>query len=159
MNEQDKANAEMLFSHISMVLTEHGKVFPTYIMIMDSQIIPVMVTQKAEMSLAEYESIVHQAATEMQPDAMILISEQWMISRAKDDPDIPLLVDGVMKPSDQPDKESYLTLIYTDKTGASESLIGKIESDPAGTRFVREQSWIDDCMSNMIRSWKIEEVK
>lgn len=153
MNEQDKEKAEMLFTHISIVLTEHGKVFPTYIMIMDGQVIPVMVTEKAEMSLAEYEGVVHQAATEMQPDAMILIAEQWMVSRAKDDPDISLLIDGIIKPSDQKDKESYLTLIYTDKTGNSESLIGKIESDPMGTRFVRDQTWIKDCQSNMIRSW------
>jgi len=153
MDEQHKQQAEYIFSSISMVLTEHGKIFPTYIMIIDGQLLPVIVAEKAEMSLVEYEDVVHQAAQQAKPDAMMLICEQWMVSKDKDDPDVQLLIDGVIQASDQKDKKSYLTLIYTDANGNSESLVAEIEADPAGTRFTRDQMWIDNCVSNMIRPW------
>jgi len=153
MDDLHRQQAEYIFSVISMTLTEHGKVFPTYIMIIDGQLIPVIVTEKAEMSLEEYEDVVHMAAQQTKPDAMMLICEQWMVSKDKNDPEVQLLIDGVIKPSDHKDKKSYLTLIYTNADGSSESLFSEIESDPAGTRFTREPTWIKDCISNMIRPW------
>ena len=153
MDDQDREKAEYIFSAISMALTEHGKVFPTYIMIVDGQLLPVLVAEKGEMSLAEYEEIVHLAAQQTQPEAMMLICEQWMVAKDQNDPEVQLLIDGVMKASDHEDKKSYLTLIYTNKNGESESLIAEIDSDPAGTRFTRDHSWIKDCVSNMIRPW------
>jgi len=159
MNAHDKKKCEELFAHISMVLAENGMVFPTYIMILGGQVVPVMVNPQEEMSLSEYEGVVNQAAIEMQPDAMILISEQWMVSKHKDDPEVQLLVDGIIKPSDQDDKEEYLVLIITERDGNSNSLVAKIEKDPIGTRFIREQHWIDSCVSNLIRPWKVTEVK
>ena len=153
MDDQHKQQAEYIFSAISMTLTEHGKVFPTYIMIMEGQLVPVVVAEKAEMTLAEYEDIVHQAAQQTNPEAMMLICEQWMVSKHQDDPDIQKLIDGVIRASEHEDKKPYLTLIYTNANGDSESLVAEIENDPAGTRFTREPTWIKDCVSNMIRPW------
>lgn len=153
MKDVHKQQAEFIFSSISMALTEYGKVFPTYIMILDGQLVPVIVAERAEMTLIEYEDAVHQAAQHAQPEAIMLICEQWMVSKDKNDPDVQLLMNGVIRASEHEDKKSYLTLIYTNSNGKSESLIAEIESDPAGTRFTRDQSWIKDCVSNMIRSW------
>lgn len=150
--------SEYLFSAISMALTEHGKVYPTYVMIIQDEMIPVIAAPKENLTLAEYERAVNQAAMDVQPDAIILICEQWMVSRQKDDPETQLLIDGVLRASEVPDKESYLTLIYTDIDGNSESLVAKIDSDPAGTRFTRDQSWIKGCVSNLIKPWKAEEI-
>jgi len=153
MNDQHKAQAEYIFSAISMTLTEHGKVFPTYIMIIGDELLPVVVAPKAEMTLVEYEDIVHQAAQQTQPDAMMLICEQWMVSKDQNDPDVQLLIDGVIRASEHEDKKPYLTLIYTNADGSSESLVSEVESDPAGTKYTREPKWIKDCVSNMIRPW------
>ena len=97
MDDEHREKAEYIFSAISMALTEHGKVFPTYIMIVDGQLLPVLVAEKGEMSLAEYEEIVHLAAQQTQPEAMMLICEQWMVAKDQNDPEVQLLIDGVSR--------------------------------------------------------------
>jgi len=153
MNEQHKEHAEFIFARMSMLLTEHGAIDPTYIMIVEGQRIPVMITPQAEMSMEDYQDIVHQAAKELDPDGILFICEQWMISRPKDDPEIQLLLNGTMKPSEQSDKEPYLTLIYKNRDGDSKTLISKVHTDPGGTKYTKDQSWINTCISNMIGEW------
>ncbi len=152
MNEQHKQKSEYIFTHLSIMLAEHPAVVPTYIMIIDGDLVPVVVPHK-EISMEEYEYFVHEAAKQSKPEAMIFICEQWMVSRRKDDPQAQLLIDGVIRAQDQKDKEPYLSLIYKHADGNTNSLIAKIESDPVGTRFTRDQTWIENCESTMIRSW------
>jgi len=155
MDEQHKEHAEFIFTHMSMLLTEHGAIVPTYIMIVEGQLVPIMVTPQAEMATDDYQDMVYQIAKELNPDAILFICEQWMISRPPDDPEILLLINGTMKPSEQEDKESYLTLHYKNRDGDERSLMSKIHTDPAGTKYTKDQSWIVTCVSNMIEEWVI----
>ena len=148
---QVKETLEFMFTSISMTLTEHGKVSPMYLMIVEGQFIPVIAQEN--MSFQEYEGIVYQAAASVQANALVLISEQWMVARHKDDPEAQLLIDGVIRPGDQDDKETYLTLVYTDNKGLSETLAAKVEADPSGTRFTREPTWVEECVSSLIAPW------
>ena len=150
MDKDHKEKAELIFSHTSMMLTETGNIYPTFIMIIDGQLRPVVVGNNEEISTSQYKEVVYQAIKEQQPEAVMFICEQWMVLRDKDDPQTQLLVDNVIRTEDQIDKESYLTLTYTKPSGDNEALIAKIELDLIGTPYTKTQSWIKDFIPGII---------
>lgn len=155
MLEYHKETCELLFNSFVMKLAEMGTIDPIYIMILDGQVIPILISNGDGMSFDNYKILVSKKVIEIQPEALILIFENWQVSREKGDSDIDLLAKGLMKPSEQEDKELWLSLIYSHIDDHIESLIGKIETDIIGTKFVREQKWVDECVSNLILPWKM----
>ena len=77
-----------------------------------------------------------------------------MVSKKTGDADLSALLSGQIKPSEHPDREEYLTLVYMDENGDSESLIGKIERDITNLPFTRESHWLDDTVVSVMMPWK-----
>lgn len=151
MLKYHKETTQQIFDVTVMSLAEKGYVQPLYLMILDGKLIHL--STENDMPIDEYKHLVNQTALKAKPEAIIFICEQWQVTRKKDDPEIERLMNGLLKPSEQDDKELYLTLIYKDKYDNTDSLVGKIESDPIGVKFVRESKWIDYSVCNMIDPW------
>lgn len=154
MDEKYRTISEDLFNKISMAMTEIGKTMPVYILITaDDEVLPIALAG-VEMDMAGYAQLAVQIAAEMDAKAMMLICEQIMLSRTKDSEDLQDLLDGIKRPSEQPDAEAYLTLIFMEASGECESLIAKIHKDPLGTRYTKDSEWVKDSVTNMIMPWK-----
>jgi hypothetical protein len=154
MEEKHREIVEDLFSKISFALAESGRVPPLFIMVLqDDTVMPIILGQ-TEIDMIEYASASMEAASDMDAKALILSCEQYMVSRNKGDADIDDLMNGIIKPSEHPDKAEYLTLIYMTSDGDYDSLISKIHTDPRGTRYTADFKWVDDSVSNIIQPWK-----
>ena len=155
MKETHRAICERLFDGISMALTETGKAFPVYIIILPGDdVFPIVLAGEMELDVASYSLMANDVAREMQAEAMMLICEQVMVSRTNDSTDLQDLLDGTVRPRDMADKEDYLTMMYMFEDGQVESLIAKIHSDPRGTRYTKDKKWIKEAVTNMITEWK-----
>jgi hypothetical protein len=138
-----------------MALTETGKSFPVYILILPGdEVFPVVLSGELDIDMATYAMTANDVAREMEAEAMMLICEQTMIARTNESEDLQDLLDGKLRPSEMPDKEDYLTMMYMFQDGQVESLISKIHSDPAGTRYTRDKKWIKEAVTSMITEWK-----
>jgi len=153
MDENHRQIAEDLFSSVSMNMTTTGKTIPLYIMILPGdQVLPIIVSDP-EISIQQYATICTNIAHQQNAIAMMMVCEQFMVSKHKDDADIELLINGVIRASEHPDREEYLTLIYMDQDGVSESIIAKIYKDAAGTPFTRDFQWVKDSVTSMVLPW------
>ncbi len=68
-------------------------------------------------------------AHDVDADAIILISEQYTVNVKKSDPRKKALLEGIIKPSEQPDKEESLVVTYIKADGDTTSLFGKINTN------------------------------
>ena len=154
MDESQREMIEDLFSHISFALTEQGRISPLYIMILpDGSQMPI-IAQGGDLTVEMYASAAHSAAHEMGAKGMIFICEQYMVSKTKDDKELQALLDGQIRPSQHPDAEEYLTLMYMTAIGECESLIAKIHKDPMGTKYTNEREWIENSTTALLTPWK-----
>lgn len=158
MDESKRKMIENLFSSISFSLTENGKITPLYIMLLpDGTQMPIISQAKGiEITLDMYTSAAHSAAKEMNAEGMIFISEQYMIEKHKDDPDIEKILSGEIKPSVDSNSKEYLVLMYMSAFGECESLISEIHKDPIGTKYTTdEREWIiQEISSSILMPWK-----
>ena len=154
MDENHREVAETIFSSASMTLTERGAVAPVILLILETEQVLPIVIQGEVYGLYEYSMIANDIAKQMEATAMILVAEQWMVKKKQTDVDLQPLLNGIIRPSEHPDKEEYLTLMYSDGDGTCESLIAKIHKDPSGRKFTRDQNWISEAISNVIQPWK-----
>jgi len=51
---------------------------------------------------------------------------------------------GHIRVEEHPDSSPYLILTYLAATGEREALVGKIEKDPSGKKFIVEQEWAEE---------------
>jgi hypothetical protein len=153
MDEKHREIAEDLFNKFSMSMTQTGNVVPIYVIILaDDTVYPIMVDIPVE--FREYSTIALNLANQYNAYAMMLICEQYMVSKKIGDSDLSSLLSGKIKASEHPDREEYLILAYMDENGNSESLIGKIERDLMGTPFTRESKWLKDTVVSVMMPWK-----
>lgn len=130
-----------LFDDYCFILTEKGNIMPTYFLVKDKEIIKVVnkgVDQKFYMSF-----VLHQA-TQKDAEALVLISENNVVTGDRRDDDIKAITKGNLKISEHPNNEEYLILMYVSKDGEREGLFGKIEKDPTGVKFIRNHEWASD---------------
>jgi len=154
MDEQHKKIVEDLFSKYSMFLTEKGPSSPLYIMILqDYTVIPIVVTTDEGLPFDQYASAAINAAHETDAAALLLLCTQNFVTRKKGDPDVELLINGLVKASDMPDKEEYLTIMYMTSDGKTESLVSKIKKDITGKPYTVEFEWIGG-VTNFMTPWK-----
>ena len=153
MDEQHREVCEDLFNKFSMAMSQTGSAVPIYVMILeDDTVYPIVVNEAIEFQ--EYAKIALNIANQYDAYAMILICEQYMVSKKTGDADLSALLSGQIRASEHPDREEYLTLVYLDENGESESLIGKIERDLMGTPFTRESKWLQDTVVSVMMPWK-----
>lgn len=152
MKEIHREIAEDLFSRISMAMTQIGRAVPVYIMILgNNDVFPIIIEQQID--LQEYANIAISVANEYNAEAMILICEQFMVSKQKGDAELQDMLDGKLRASQHPDRKEFLTLMYMDRTGKCESMIAEIHKDLSGTPFTRDFKWIDEAVTSMITPW------
>lgn len=157
MDQKHKELAEEIFGKVSMALAESGNVVPLFILILkDGSLLPILVGNGETIDIQLYAVGAVNAAQEMDADAMIFICEQYMVSKTSKDSDLKPLLDGMIKASEHPDKEDYLTIIYMDKHGNCNSLISKIKKDIAGTRYAVDFEWIEYSVTNVLVPWSNE---
>lgn len=154
MDPKHKEMIENMFSTLSFNLTEVGKIDPLFLMVLpDNSIRLVMVAEKGQLETREYASLSIAAASDMDAKALILICEQYMVKRKKDDPELQSFLTGQLRPSEAPDHQEYLTIVYTEKDGTTESLISQIHSDLVGRRYTIDFKWLKYSTTNLITPW------
>ena len=144
MDDTIKKKLNELYDFHCFMLTERGTVYPMYFVVKDKMITPILISEGTEMSFSNYTVETMKIASDIKADAMVLISEQDVVSGKASDKDIQSLLDGSIRPSEHPDKEEYLILTFMDKSGNKSALYGKIELDARGTKFIREQQWTQE---------------
>lgn len=154
MKDSHKKIADDLFTRHSIIMTEKGSIAPVYILILSQdRTLPVVLNTNL-IGLEQYSEAVSKIAKDLDAEAVMFLCEQYMVSKPKDSPEANALVSGQIKPSEHPDKEEYLALIYMDQTGHNETCIAKIYTDPSGTRYTNDSRWINKGATNMIKPWK-----
>lgn len=154
MKETHREIAEELFNKVSMAMTEIGQTVPIFVLILPDDTVYPVIIRGEEYNIQEYALIVNDVAKQMNANAMILICEQMMISRTKDDADLQSLLNGTIKASEHPDSKACLTLMYMEPDGKCESIISDIEMDPRGTLFTRDFKWIQESITNILQPWE-----
>lgn len=154
-NEKHREIVEDMFSRLSMVLTEKGPIPPLYVMILqDDSVVPIVVTTDEGLSLDEYAASAINAAHETNAEALLLLCRQNVVTREKDDPDVQLLVNGILRPSQMPDKDEYLTIVYMASDGYCNSIVSKILKDIAGNMYTVDFEWLGGSVTNYMIPWK-----
>lgn len=155
MDDKIKEKLTELYDYHCILLSKHGEVTPIYFLIKDSIITPMIVSANNSVQFDVYSSWVISQANKIDADALVLISEHFVVTGNKNDEDMKALIKGKIKTSDHPENKQYLILTYMEAGGGlKESLLGKIESDPLGVKFIRDQEWALDDSSQMAVSWK-----
>lgn len=154
MDKKTKKLMEDLYTHHCIMLSELSHIVPIFFIIFDKNLTPMFLNAETKLNFDQYTSVVINAADNMNADYIVLISEQYMVTGNKHSKDIKALMDGTIKPSEHPNKEEHLVLVCMKADGETHSLIGKIETDLGGTRFIREQSWVDNIETTLIVPWR-----
>ena len=155
MNEKHREIAEDLFNKVAMAMTEQGMTVPVFVLILPGdQVYPVIIQSDQEYDVQGYSALVHDIAGQMDAIAIMLVCEQFKVSKQQSDPALKDLLDGKIRASQHPDRKEYLTLMYLDEHNVCESIIAEIHKDPAGTRFTRDFKWIDEAVTNILVPWK-----
>lgn len=155
MIEKHKEFAEHIFTSMEFSLCENGIVPPLYFLILEGdQLLPILISRDSgEVAVQDYANLSLMKANEMDAEAVIFICEQYMVSKKKGDREYEQLLNGFIKPSQYPDREEYMTLIYRHEDGLVRSLISKIYTDPKGTRYTKDRRWIKKGVTNLITPW------
>jgi len=154
MDNEERKMAEEIFNTTSMLLAEAKDdrgIPPTYFIVKDKMMTPLI--GAPDITHGHLAGTAVNVAHEWDADAVILICEQYMITMHKDDAEIQDYMDGTKRPSESPDAKPFLTLIYMNKIGESESFVGEIIKSLNGVRYVPDPYWIDEAVTNMITPW------
>ena len=158
MDESHKKIVEQIFNSVSFTLSEKGKVPIMFFLIVNKtnqekpELLPIVSVES--ISTLEYAKIAINTADEMNADAMIMIAEQAVVSKKKDDPSMNAILSGKIRPSEHPDKKDYITVIYMTSKGESHALISEIHEDLKGTRYTIDHKWINSSVNNLMVPWR-----
>lgn len=150
MDKQHKELAEQVYQTATFILAESGKDTPLFILIKGDETIPILIPPGMEINLAEYSTLSHKMAKEQDADAMMIVGGMWVVMDTIDN------IDLQTRPSESDKREHYLNLVYMSADGETvESIAGKVEKDPAGTMYVKEQDWLDSIQEfSLLQPWK-----
>ncbi len=138
MNPKHKEIAENVYQIALFTLAETGTDVPLFVLIKEDQSIPILIPPYLEIDTAGYALMSMNLAKEHDADALILISGMWVVTGNINE------IDVNIRPSESDLKEHYLNLIYMTADGSGvESIAGKVETDPSGTKYVRHHEWMD----------------
>jgi hypothetical protein len=155
MKATHKDVVQKIFDTASMQLAEEGAASTVYFIVKDDVIKPVFPDPEKNLNMAQYSSAVVNMAHDIDADAVILISEQYTVNIPRTDPRSQALLDGLMKPSEQPDREESLVVIYIEANGQSQSLFGVIDKNISSqVRYIRESSWMSNVKTSLIPPWR-----
>jgi hypothetical protein len=135
-------------------MTEYGKIPPIFVLILPGNNILPIILSGVSLDIGQYSEVAMAAAKDTNSDALMLVCEQYMVSKPKDSPEADSLISGQIRPSEHPDKEDCLTLVYMDSKGNCDSLIAKVHTDPSGTRYTTDSRWIENSVMSILKPWK-----
>lgn len=139
MNPKHKEIAENVYQIALFSLVETGHDTPLFVLIKDNQSMPILIPPGLEIDVAGYTMMSLNLAREKNADAIMVVSGMWVVTGQLDD------IDLTVRPSENNMKEHYLNLVYMTADGSLfKSIAGKVETDPQGTKFVREHEWLAD---------------
>ena len=155
MIEEHQKKVEDIFTSISITLTEEGDIPALYILMFDDNTItPILIEDGLDVTLNEYGIYAVSKAREERADALIYINKASVVKiDNKNENEITSMYTGVLKPSEHPNKEDMITIIYMACDGECKILLSKIHKDLRGTPFTRDFKWVDG-QKNMIQPWK-----
>lgn len=155
MKESHKDVIQKIFDTASMQLAEEGKVNPIYFIVKDDYFKPIMADPNRDFNIKEYSSAITNIAHETNADAVIFISEQFTVHLEKTDPRKQALLEGLIKPSDQPDKKESLVVSYIRANGNTTSLFGTIITNISSqVRYIKESKWMSNVKTSLIPAWR-----
>lgn len=150
MDPKHREIAESVYNTASFALAETGLDTALFVLIKDNESIPILVPPGTDIDTAGYAMMSMHYAKEHDADAIVVVSGMWIVKQhiQEYDPD--------MRPSEHPDREHYLNLIYmTADGGEMESIVGKVETDPGGRKFVRDHEWTQGIeMTHWLEPWR-----
>lgn len=144
MDKKLRSVLSKLFDEYCFILTKRGSIVPTYFLIKDYDLIQI---KNIGLNENIYASLVFAQAEIQGAEAVVLLSENQVVTGDKTDSDMQALLDKKISISDHPEKEPYLILVYLEKNGEREALFGKIEKDPSGNKFIKEHEWATDIVA------------
>ncbi len=120
----------------TMALAESGLDTTLFVLVKENQSIPILVPPGFDIDTTGYSMMALYYAKEQNADALICVSGMWIVKQHISE------LEEDIRPSEHPDREHYLNLIYMSADGKTmESIVGKVEQDPSGTKFVRNHEW------------------
>lgn len=155
MKATHKDVVQKIFDTASMQLAEEGKVNPIYFIVKEDFFKPILPDPNADFDMKQYSSAITNMAHEVNADAVILISEQYTVNIEKTDPRSQALLDGLLKPSEQPDREESLVVVYIEANGQTASLFGTIITNVSSqVKYIKESKWMSNVKTSLITPWR-----
>ena len=150
MEEKHREIAEEIYQMATFVLVESGTDTPLFVLIKDNESIPILIPPGMELDLSTYATMSLKLANEQEADAMVLVGGMWVVTDLIDN------IDLQTRPSESDKREHYLNLIYISDDGKIlESIAGRVETDPAGTMYIKDQEWLDSVQDfDLLQPWK-----
>jgi hypothetical protein len=150
MNPKHKEIAETIYQTAIFALAETGKDAPIFFLIKDNQTIPILVPPGLDIDVTGYIMTSLELAKEHDADAIMIVAGMWVVTSNVND------IDLTIRPSEHDDKQHYLNLVYMSADGSElTSIAGKVETDPSGTKYVRDHEWLFDFQQfEMFEPWR-----
>jgi hypothetical protein len=150
MDPKHKEIAENLYQMASFSLAETGIDTALFVLIKGEQSIPIFVPPGTDIDTAEYALMAMNFAGEQNADAVIVVAGMWVVTGLAEE------IDTDVRPSQHKSREHYLNLVYMTADGKTfESIVGKVEMDPAGTKFVRHHEWLESVQEfEWLQPWR-----
>ena len=133
-----------------MAVSENGSFPPLFLLIKGSGFFPILVGETIQVE--KYASIAINAAYTEQADALILISEQWVINLKPGDPRVTIIQNKEQHISEIDGSDLFLTLLIMSKDGKLEGLKGKIYRDK-NIPYIIDSEWVDNISSSLLIPW------
>lgn len=150
METRHKKLSQFLFNTAAMAVSEQGSFPPLFILVKKEGFFPILVGEQA--TPEEYASIAINAAHIEQADALILISEQWVIDIKPDDPRVKMIQNKEKHISEMEGSNLFLTLLIMSNEGELQGLTGKIHRDK-NIPYITDSKWVSNISSTLLIPW------
>lgn len=145
-----KKLSQFLFDTAAMAVSEHGSFPPLFLLVKEGKFFPILVGEKS--TPEEYASIAINAAHIEQADALILISEQWVINMQPDDPRVKIIQNKEKHISEMDGSDLFLTLLIMSNEGELHGLTGKIHRDK-NIPYIIDSKWVSNISTSLLIPW------
>ena len=150
MDETLKQTLENIYKYHCFMMADTGKAPPMVFIFKDSMPFPIYINEEVEMGIGQYISCAIDIAKQNSADGIAMVYEQQVGSEKYSDEKIKNILEGVTSITESENKKEHLVLSYTESNGKTHMLMGEIEKDDGGVRFVKNQKWTDSAYNNII---------
>lgn len=147
MNVTTKNILEEVYSNYCFTMSYGYEIQPSFFIFKDDIITPIKFCfdiDEDNNSLSKQTAGAFYAASQNNADAMIMVSEQYIINEKPTEEIAIKIMNRSIKKEEHPTAKKHLVLSYIKPNGDSNILFGEIKKDIIGTRYIIKEQWTEN---------------